>query len=131
MKKTIAITFPGGKKVDLNIDKHTVHTDQPVMRGGEGTYPNPFQLFLGSLAGCVGYFALEFCYTRNISTEGLSMLMDCFYDEEKKRFTKIAIIVTLPDGFPKKYRNSIIRSIDSCSVKKHMLEPPSFEIIAQ
>jgi ribosomal protein S12 methylthiotransferase accessory factor len=34
----------------------------------------------------------------------------------------------LPAGFPDKYRASILKSIELCAVKKHIQNPPSFEI---
>ena len=34
----------------------------------------------------------------------------------------------LPSGFPEKYREAIGRAVDQCAVKKHMIEPPAFEL---
>jgi hypothetical protein len=33
-------------------------------------------------------------------------------------------------GLPQKYRDAIVRAMDSCAVKKHLLLPPEFEIAA-
>ena len=40
----------------------------------------------------------------------------------------IATFITLPPGFPEKYRTAIERAVDHCTVKKHILEPPRFEL---
>ena len=40
----MTIRFPGGKQVDAAFDGFTVHTDQPVKAGGEGSAPTPFGL---------------------------------------------------------------------------------------
>ena len=42
--------------------------------------------------------------------------------------TLVRIAVQLPAGFPEKYRAAIERAIDHCAVKKHIVEPPRFEI---
>jgi hypothetical protein len=54
--------------------------------------------------------------------------MECEWDEDKKRYPKMSINLRLPEGFDEKYRKAVIRSMDLCSVKKHMMDPPEFEI---
>jgi ribosomal protein S12 methylthiotransferase accessory factor len=39
------------------------------------------------------------------------------------------VALTLPPGFPKKYAEAIRRAVDQCAVKKHMVEPPAFELM--
>ena len=34
----------------------------------------------------------------------------------------------LPEGFPEKHREGVIRAADLCAVKKHILQPPAFEV---
>jgi len=33
-----------------------------------------------------------------------------------------------PDGFPVKYKNAILKSMNLCAVKKHLEKPPIIEI---
>ncbi len=41
---------------------------------------------------------------------------------------RIRIQIELPPGFPEKYREAILRAVDQCSVKRHLAEPPRFEM---
>lgn len=128
--KEIYVSFPEGKKVNAVIDNYTIKSDQPLPRGGSGSAANPFQLFLSSIALCAGFFALEFCMARNIVTEGMALKMICNYDEDEKRFTTLEINLKLPEEFPEKYNRAIIRAMNACTVKKHLLNPPKIEISA-
>jgi len=128
MMKDITITFPGGKRVDAHYDGRTVQTDQSIKNGGEGSAPEPFDLFFVSMATCVGIYALEFCTTRNLCTEGLAVRLLSELNPEEKRYTRIRLDITLPAEFPEKYRSAIWRSANLCTVKKHILNPPEFEI---
>ncbi|MBW1717551.1 MAG: OsmC family protein [Deltaproteobacteria bacterium] len=131
MKKALLeVTFPGGKRVDAKIGKFVIKTDQPIWAGGEGSAPEPFQLFLASIATCAGIYAVSFCQSREISTEGMYLTMVCEWDDERKRYSKFSINLKLPEGFDEKYKRPIIRSMDLCAVKKHMIDPPEFEISA-
>jgi len=126
--KEVTISFPGGKRVDAHYDGQTVQTDQSVENGGDGSAPEPFDLFFVSMATCIGIYVLEFCTTRNLNTEGLGVQLLSTFSPEEKRYPKISIDVTLPAGFPEKYHKAIWRSANLCSVKKHILTPPEFEI---
>ena len=127
--KQIHVTFPGGKRVDAHLANGlTVHTDQSLEHGGEESAPEPFDLFFVSLATCVGIYALEFCAARNLDTNGLAVQLEAERDPDRRLFTPIRIALTLPSGFPDRYRPAILRAVDLCTVKKHILNPPDFEI---
>lgn len=126
----IEVTFPGGKRVDANFKDFVIPTDQPVYAGGEGSAPAPFDVFLSSIATCAGIYALGFCQSKELSTEGLKLTMDVEKNKETNLIGKITLNLTLPEGFPDKYKSAIIRSMDLCAVKKHMMTPPEFLIEA-
>ena len=127
----IKIVFGGGLKVDAEYKGFRVLTDQPVREGGGGTAPSPFDYFLVSLAACAGFYALEFCQARKIPTDRLGVTMATERGEVSKMIEKVTIKVDLPPGFPEKYREAIVKAIDHCTVKAHILRPPRFEIIAR
>lgn len=128
------ITFPGGEKVNAEINGHVIPSDQPVESGGEGTAPSPFDYYLASLGTCAGIYVLSFCQQRQISTEGLLLTQKIEFStaaDGKKRLSRVAIEIDLPPGFPEKYRNAIIKTAGLCSVKKSIMDPPEFVITAR
>jgi ribosomal protein S12 methylthiotransferase accessory factor len=131
MSKIIEVSFPGGKRVDADMGGTIVRTDQPERSGGEGSAPEPFQLFLASIATCAGIYALGFCQARNIPTNEMKFTMTCDFDVNVNRYTKMNFNLKLPPEFPEKLIGAVKRSIDLCAVKRHMIEPPEFEILAE
>lgn len=129
--REIKVTFPGGLKVDAAYKGFVIKTDQPVHQGGEGTAPAPFDLFLASIAACAGYYVVAFCRERGIPTEDAGVMMVTEKNPESKMVDKIRIEVRLPAGFPEKYRPAVIRAVDYCTVKAHILKAPAFEIKAE
>ncbi len=125
MEMEIALT--GGKKVEASFKGFTVQTDQPVKVQGDNSAPPPFDLFLASIGTCAGYYVLIFCQKRDLPTDDIKVLLKT---EGEKRVDKIKIEVILPASFPEKYKEAVIKSANSCTVKKHILEPPEFEIVA-
>jgi putative redox protein len=130
MNKEIKVTFPGGLRVDAEYKGRLIQTDQPVYQGGEGTAPAPFDLFLASIATCSGFYVLAFCQKRGIPIENASVVMRTERNPESKMIEKIAIEVHLPPEFPEKYKSAVLKAVDTCSVKAHMMNPPEFELKA-
>ncbi|WP_316364799.1 OsmC family protein [Candidatus Thiodiazotropha sp. CDECU1] len=126
--QSIQVSFAGGKRIQAKVGDYTIDTDQPVKYGGDASAPAPFDLFLASLATCAGIYAWNFCDSRKLSTEGMDLHMDCVSDEKKKMILKIIFRLTLPDGFPEKYRSGIIKTMELCAVKRHMQETPEFSV---
>ena len=128
MERKIAVSFPGGLRVDAAIDGRIIPTDQSIKEGGAGAAPEPFLLFLASIATCAGIYALRFCETRRIPTDGMALNMACEYDEEAKRYRRMTLDLKLPKGFPKKYEGAIVKAMDLCAVKRQVMNPPEFEL---
>ena len=122
------VVFPGGKRVNAIYKGFTIETDQSKKDGGEGSAPAPFDLFLASLGTCTGIYALLFCQARHIPTEELKLSLHSERNSESRMIEKIAIEIQLPPEFPEKYREAMIRVAGKCSVKKHLENPPDFEI---
>jgi putative redox protein len=124
------VRFPGGQRVDALHEGFWIRTDQPVAQGGSGAAPSPFDLFLASIGACAGFYALRFCQQRNLDTEGLALSVTPQKAADGKRVARIRIEIALPPEFPEKYREAILRAVDQCSVKRHLAEPPQFDVFA-
>ena len=127
MSDEMIVSFPGGKRVDATFDGFRVETDQSEKNGGEASAPEPFALFLASLATCAGIYVLGFCQKRDIPTDGVRLVQRLERDAEGK-IVKIAISIEVPPSFPDKYHDALVRVAAKCAVKKMMETPPEFAI---
>ena len=127
---SMEITFPGGLAVEAHPKGFTIATDQPVAEGGGGSAPSPFDLFLASIGTCAGLYVLRFCRQRGIDTTGLGLSLATEREGGGGRVSAIRLELRLPAGFPDKYREAIVRAADQCAVKRHIFEPPRFEVVA-
>ena len=117
------IEFPGGSRVDARFGPFTVATDQlPDLSA-----PTPFALFLVSIGTCAGYYVQEFCKKRMIPTTGLRIIQRT-HAGPNGLIERIGLEIELPADFPEKYRESVIRAAELCTVKKHLEKPPSIEV---
>jgi putative redox protein len=123
----ILIDFPGGSRVDAHLKQFTIPTDQPPA----ATAPMPFDLFLASIGTCAGIYILGFCKQRGLPTEGIQIVQHMHSNPATGMIEQIDLEILIPPTFPEKYRDSLIRSAELCKVKKHMEQPPKFNITTQ
>lgn len=124
----MVIDFPGGARVDAHFGSFNVQTDQPLQGGGQGVAPTPFALFLASLGTCAGIYVLGFCKQRNLPTDDIRIIQRVYNNPFSGMIEKVDLEIQVPPDFPEKYRPSLIKSAELCAVKKHLENPPRFEI---
>jgi len=123
------IVFPGGKRVNALYKDFTIETDQSVRGGGEGSAPEPFDLFFASMGTCAGIYVLSFCQHHDLPSDGITLFQSAERDPDSKMFRKLSIDIRVPESFPEKYRKALVRSAEQCTVKKHVaLGLPEFEV---
>jgi putative redox protein len=121
---------PGGRRVDAQVGQHLVHTDQPKENGGEDIAPSPFDVFLASMGTCAGIFVQGFCAKRGIPYQAIRILERLEYDADGG-LAAVELEIQLPPDFPLKYRETIVKVVEQCSVKRAILAPPSFRVRAE
>jgi ribosomal protein S12 methylthiotransferase accessory factor len=110
--------------VDAHFGNFSVPTDQPPTASA----PTPFAVFLSSIGTCAGIYVLGFCKQRNLPTNDLRIVQRIHTDPISGMVDKIDLEIQVPPTFPEKYRDSLIRSAELCAVKKHLENPPKFNI---
>ena len=121
------IDFPGGSRVDAHFGPFTIATDQPPAASA----PTPFAVFLSSIGTCAGIYVLGFCRQRGLPTDNIQIIERVHSNPMNGMVEKIDLEIQVPPTFPEKYRDSLIRSAELCAVKKHLENPPAFEITTQ
>lgn len=119
----IVFTFPGGTRVEGHVDQFTIATEQPP----DATAPSPFTLFLTSIGACAAYYVQSFCRKRDIPINDIRVIQrnDVAASGMVERIT---LEVELPDDFPARYRDAVLRSAEQCTVKRHLEHPPTVTI---
>lgn len=119
------VDFPGGARVDAHFGDYTVKTDQPPA----GTAPTPFAVFLASVATCAGIYVLGFCQQRGLPTDNIRIVQRLYAGPMSQGLIeRIELEIQVPEGFPEKYHEALVRSAGMCLVKRHFENPPEFDI---
>src|SRR3954462_9011593 len=126
----IYLTFPGGKRVEAKVGNHHVVTDQSLVHGGDDSAPEPFELFLASLATCAGLYVLGYCQAHNLPSNEIELIQHQQVDSSG-HLTQVVLELLLPSSFPERDRVGVVRAAQSCKVKKALDRPPEVLVHAR
>ena len=121
------IDFPGDARVDAHFGPFSIKTDQPP----DASAPSPFATFLASIGTCAGIYVLGFCQKRGLPTKDIKIVQRMHSNQSNGLVGKIDLEIQVPETFPDKYRPSLIKSAELCAVKKHLENPPQFNVYTE
>jgi uncharacterized OsmC-like protein len=124
----MTVTYRGGSRFDVTSGNHVIVTDQPVNDGGNDVGMSPVELFVGSLASCVGYFVGRYCARHQIPCEGFTVDVDWSYAEQPHRVGAVELRVNLPSDLTPEQRDKLLKVAHGCTVHQSLAVPPKVDI---
>ncbi len=125
----ILVTHLHGDAFGLDIRGHHVVVDQPMEAGGADLGPTPTELFVGSLAACVGFYAERYLRRHDLPDEGLSVRASFRLAEGRpSRVGSISVRLILPAAIPDGRLEILRRVVDHCTVHESLRVVPDVSI---
>jgi len=89
---------------------------------------SPVELFVGSVASCVGYFVGQFCARHDISREGLKVDAEWTIAEAPHRVGQIQLAIRLPHRVTPELRERLLKVAHGCTVHQSIVVPAGIAI---
>ena len=124
----LSVAYQGGTRHDIVSGRHRIVTDQPVEDGGQDAGLSPVELFVGSLAGCVGYFVGRFCDRHRIPREGLRVEAEWAMAEHPHRVGRISLSLHLSSPLTAELRERLLKVAHGCTVHQSLIIAPTVDI---
>ena len=124
----LTVTYHGGTRYDVISGQHRIVTDEPAEDGGHDAGMSPVELFVGSVARCVGYFVGQFCARHDISREGLVVDAEWELAEGPHRVGKIALAIRLPHRLTPDMKERLLKVAHGCTVHQSFSSIPIVSI---
>ena len=124
----LSVTHHGGTRYDITSGKHRIVTDQSVADGGQDAGMSPVELFVGSLAGCIGYFVGRFCERHGIPRDGLTIESEWAMAEGPHRVGRITLAIHLPHRMTAEQKGKLLKVARGCTVHQSITMAPDVAI---
>ena len=118
-----------GEAYELEVRGHRILVDQPVEAGGRDQAPTPTELFIASLAGCVGYYAGRYLTRHGYTRDGLAVTVTyTMATDRPARVSSIQLTVKVPAELPVNRWSALQAVVSHCTVHNSLTTPPSVTI---
>jgi putative redox protein len=124
----LKVVLKGGKRVATRVGNHLIETDQPKERGGDDSAPAPYDLFLASIATCVGFYIQSYCESKDIDVTGINISLSATRDPESREVTGFLTTIEVPPSLPDKLYPVLRKVAEQCAVKKTIASNPTFVV---
>ena len=127
---TVRVDHVSADAFDVHIREHVLRVDQKVADGGADSGPTPTELFVASLAACVGYSARRFLARHDLPTAGLTVTARSTGAVKPARVGRIEVEISLPEDFPEQRTAALLAVASHCSVHSSLEQPPEVVVTA-
>lgn len=110
----IVVTHERGVRFAAQVRSHRVLVDQPVYGGGQNSAPTPIEFLGVSLGTCIAFYVQQFCHTRGLPYEGMSVEIETYGAANPSRIGNFVVRVLLPTELPEQYATMLERVVRSC-----------------
>ncbi|MBF0252726.1 MAG: OsmC family protein [Candidatus Omnitrophica bacterium] len=123
------IIYKGGTKFVSKTRDFEILTDLPEEKGGTNTAISPNELFIASIASCMGTFVAKYLKTIDVDAQGLAINVDYDFADDPRRIGKIDIQINIPKNEKAQTRIDVIkRSAEQCPMHNTLHFPPEINI---
>ena len=123
------VAHQAGDRFQLQVRSHQLTCDQPSADGGGDQGPTPTELFVASLAACVGFYARRFLARHHLEAAGLRV--EAAYTIRPGRPARVATItlrLLLPQPLEEHRRRALLAVVEHCTVHNSLRTPPEVRI---
>jgi uncharacterized OsmC-like protein len=126
---TLSVTHQAADRFQLQVRGHRLLCDQPLADGGDDQGPTPTELFVGSLAACVAFYARRFLARHDLDAAGLRVEAGFTMSADRPaRVDTITLRLLLPQPLEPNRRRALLAVVDHCTVHNSLRIPPEVQV---
>jgi uncharacterized OsmC-like protein len=117
-----------GDRFAIQIRGHRVVVDQPAEMGGDDVGPTPTELFVASLASCVGFYARRYLARHDLDATGLAVEVANTMATKPSRVGDVTLRLVVPAGVPQERQAALLAMAGHCTVHNTLTVSPEVTI---
>src|SRR4029450_12892016 len=125
----LSVAHQTGDRFQLQVRGHRLTCDQPPADGGTDQGPTPTELFVASLAACVGFYARRALARHHLDATGLRVEAAYTMSPDRPaRVDTITLRLLLPQPLEPNRRRALLAVVEHCTVHNSLSTPPQVRI---
>jgi len=115
-------------RFDIQVRSHTITVDQPADAGGDDLGPTPTELFVASLASCVGFYVRRYLRRHHIDPAGLEVTTRFQMGAKPTRVAVVDMEISLTAELQPDRHAGLLAQAKHCTVHNSITHTPDIAI---
>jgi putative redox protein len=107
---------------EIHIGRNSLASDLSVEEGGDGSGPNPHDLYDAALGACTALTVLWYAKRRKIPVEGIDVSVERDASQERVGIYRLSAALTLTGNLTAAQREELLSAARKCPIHKLMTE---------
>lgn len=126
--ETMRVQWQADDRFDIRVRSHTITVDQPTDLGGDDLGPTPTELFIASLASCVGFYARRYLRRHHLDPAGLEVVTRFEMGTRPARVAVVDMEIVLSAEIPPERHAGLLAQAAHCTVHNSITHTPDIAI---
>ena len=122
----LTVNYLEGRSFEASVRNHKFRIALPLTARGKDTGPTPPELFIASLASCVGMYLVFYCEKAKLDPAGIKI--ETNYEKTADRIVKISVEFSLPSAQSEKERREALIWAEKCLIHNTINHKPEIKI---
>lgn len=107
---------------EIHVGRNSFSADGSVAEGGEGSGPNPHDLYDAALGACKALTVLWYANRKGISVAGIEVSVERDASQERSGIYRLSAELSLTGNLTASQREELLRVAQKCPIHKLMTE---------
>jgi putative redox protein len=107
---------------EIHIGASILTTDVDAVEGGEGSGPNPHDLYDSALGACIALTVLWYSKHKHIPVEGIEVSVDRYATQERAGIYRLTTALAVSGDLSATQREELLRVARQCPIHRLMTE---------
>lgn len=124
----LCVTHDEADRFTVCVRNHRLAVDQPITEGGGDMGLSPVEMFVASIATCVGHYARRYLHRHGLPEDPLAVAAHWTMAANPVRIGSLRLDLNLPDELPPVRRRAVLAVARHCTLHNTLNSPPDVTI---
>jgi putative redox protein len=112
----------------IKVRNHAVDTEISTEKEGKDSGPNPTELLVGSLGGCIAIMVNSYCKNHGYTDGDVEVSLTYQLAGKPAHVSSIVVDLEIPRDVPENRKKAILKTAHLCPIHKTLTNPPEIDI---
>jgi putative redox protein len=112
----------------IKVRDHVVTTEISEDKEGKDRGPNPTELLVGALGGCIAIMVNSYCKNHGYTDGDVEVSLTYQLADKPARVSSIVVDLEIPRDVPENRKKAILNVAHLCPIHKTLANPPEIDI---